>query len=63
MFINKALPYATVFGIESDLIKKVTPIMDDLNIDVNWCSSDLYSIGRITSSINNYSLPKPKIDL
>jgi hypothetical protein len=36
LFIDKALPYATVFGIESDLIKKISPIMNELNIKINW---------------------------
>jgi hypothetical protein len=31
-FFDKTLPYAIVFGLESELINKITPIMQEMNI-------------------------------
>ena len=58
LFVNNMLSYATIFGIESELIKKIMPIMDELNINISWYNSDLYDINNLTSSLRNNTSPK-----
>lgn len=49
LFLDKALPYATVFGIDSELINKILPIMEDLNINPNRCDSGLNDLDYLIS--------------
>ena len=53
LFVNKALPYATIFGIESDLIKKILPIMNELNIKIDWYKWDLTNMNNFVSSMHD----------
>jgi len=48
-FLDNTLPYATVFGIDSELINKILPIMQELNINPNRYNSDLNSMGYFIS--------------
>lgn len=59
LFLDKALPYATVFGIDSELINKILPIMEDLNINPNRCDSGLNDLDYLISWINSYTPPMP----
>ena len=59
LFINKALPYATIFGIESKLIKKILPIINELNINFNWYKWDLSSMNDFVWSIHDYTPSTP----
>ena len=50
-FFDKTLPYAIVFGLESKLIKKITPIMQEMNIKSSRYSWNIGDITSLTSSI------------
>lgn len=59
LFLNKTLPYATVFGIDSELINKILPIMQDLDIIPNWYDSDLNNFDHLVSRMNDYTPSMP----
>ena len=63
LFLDKTLPYATVFGIDSELINKILPIMKDLDINASWYNSDLSSLDYLISWINNYTPSMPSTPL
>ena len=52
-FFDKTLPYAVVFGLESELINKITPIMKEMNIKSSRYSWDIGEISSLTSSISS----------
>ena len=57
LFIDKILPYATIFGLDSELIKKITPIMKELKIETKRYDSDLNSMNNFSSSLHKYESP------
>ena len=51
LFVNKTLPYAVVFGMETEFLKKATPLIKDLeSIFLTW---ELIHFPRINSLIFN----------
>ena len=52
-FFDKTLPYAIVFGLESELINKITPIMQEMNIKSSRYSWNIGEISSLTSSISS----------
>ena len=52
-FFDKTLPYAIVFGLESELINKITPIMQEMNIKSSRYSWNIWEISSLTSSISS----------
>ena len=52
-FFDKTLPYAIVFGLESELISKITPIMQEMNIKSSRYSWNIGEISSLTSSISS----------
>lgn len=52
LYFDKTLPYAVVFWVETEFLKKITPIMEEYNITPTWYSWDLTNIGYCISSTN-----------
>jgi uncharacterized membrane protein len=52
-FFDKTLPYAIVFGLESELINKITPIMQEMNIKSSRYSWNIEEISSLTSNISS----------
>ena len=52
-FFDKTLPYAIVFGLETELIKKITPIMQEMNIKSNLYCWNIGEIPTLTSSFSS----------
>jgi hypothetical protein len=52
-FFDKTLPYAIVFGLETELINKITPIMQEMNIKSNRYSWNIWEISSLTSSFSS----------
>lgn len=52
-FFDKILPYAIVFGLESELINKIAPIMKEMNIKSSRYSWNIGEISSLTSSISS----------
>ena len=58
LYFDKILPYAVVFWLDTKLIKIITPIMKEMNINPirhNWSIWDISSINSSISSISSYS--------
>ena len=61
LFVEKSLPYAVVFGIETEFIKKITPeMLDWYDGDIDSLLSSINYIGKyvripIYSSYGGYS--------
>jgi hypothetical protein len=36
LYFDKILPYAVAFGLETELIKKIAPIMQELGVKSSW---------------------------
>ena len=58
-YFDKILPYAIVFWLETELIKKIMPIMNEMDISSNIYSWDLLILSEtfsdISSSLHSYS--------
>ena len=52
-FFDKTLPYAIVFGLETELINKITPIMQEMNIKSSRYSWNIWEISSLTSSFSS----------
>ncbi len=51
-FFDKTLPYAVVFWLETELIERITPIIQELHLNSVWCNWDIsliWCIWDITS--------------
>lgn len=58
LFFDKTLPYAIVFWLETELIEKITPIMQEMNISpirYNWDTALLSDSISTISSISSYN--------
>ena len=49
LFVEKSLPYAVVFGIETQFIKKITPEM------LSWYDGDMSSLLSSVNYISNFA--------
>ena len=62
LYFDKILPYAVVFWLDTELIKKIEPIMQEMNIRSSWYDGDIHSIYYINNTIarsaNNSVPPK-----
>ena len=52
-FFDKTLPYAIVFGLESELINKITPIMQEMNIKSGRYTWNIWELSSFTSNISS----------
>ena len=60
LYFDKTLPYAVVFWLETELLKKIEPIMQEMNIKssrYSWDFNSMHIINNIVSSASNYSVP------
>jgi len=60
LYFDKILPYAVAFWLETELLKKIEPIMEKMNIKSTWYNWDLhsiYTINNIISSTTIHSVP------
>ncbi len=53
LYFDKTLPYAVVFWIETEFLKKITPIMQEHNITPTRYIGDLKNIGYCITSTNS----------
>lgn len=53
LYFDKILPYAVVFGLDTELIKKMEPIMKEMNIKSSWYDWDTNSIDLINNTISS----------
>ena len=53
LYFDKILPYAVVFGLDTELIRKITPIMQEMNIKPTWYYWNINSLSKVTHKINN----------
>ena len=62
LYFDKILPYAVAFWLDTELIKKIEPIMQEMNIHSTWYDWDLHSMTTInniiSSSATHYSAPQ-----
>ena len=58
LYFDKILPYAIVFWLDTELLKKITPIMQEMKIQSRrWDINSIYRINNTISSIAIHSLP------
>ena len=59
LYFDKILPYAVVFGLETKLLKKIEPIMQEMNVWSSWYNQiyTVDTINRIISSSARHSVP------
>jgi hypothetical protein len=55
LYFDKILPYAVVFWLDTKLIKIITPIMEEMNINPVRCNWNIWDISNINSSISSIS--------
>ena len=53
LYFDKILPYAVAFGLDTELIKKIEPIMQEMGIKSSWYDWDTHSIYIINNTISN----------
>jgi len=51
LFVEKSLPYAVVFGIETEFIKKITPEM------LSWYDGDFDDLLSSVNYIKSFTIP------
>ena len=54
LYFDKTLPYAIVFWLETELIKKITPIMEEMNIKSSRYEWDLTNITDTVATISTF---------
>lgn len=52
LYFDKTLPYAVVFWVETDFLKKITPIMEEYNITPTWYKWRFINFNRVLSGTN-----------
>ncbi len=60
LYFDKILPYAVAFWLDTELIKKIEPIMQEMNIKSNcydWNINSMYIMNDIISSSATHSVP------
>lgn len=57
LYFNKIIPYAVVFGIETELTEKVSHIMDELWLTLQMDLVELSNLNESLSTIARYSTP------
>lgn len=56
LYFDKILPYAVAFGLDTELIKKIEPIMKEMNIRSSWYDWDIHSIYFINNTISSSAI-------
>ena len=59
LYFDKILPYAVVFGLDTKLVKKITPIMKEMNISPSRYDWDISSFSKVTYKINDIAYSHP----
>ena len=59
LYFDKILPYAVVFGLDTKLIKKIVPIMKEMNISPTRYDWDISSFSKVTYKINDMAYSHP----
>ena len=59
LFIDKTLPYAVAFGLETQFIEKVTPLLKD--IEQSWLSQKNYTTFPVIGSASLIRMSLSKI--
>ena len=59
LYFDKILPYAIVFWLETELLKKIGPIFEEMNMEssVYWNMNSIRTINHIISSSAKHSVP------
>ena len=59
LYVDKVLPYAVAFGLETEFLKKATPLIEDLNKSlISWNLIDLWSMMSFIRTSVTFSHPK-----
>jgi len=59
LYVDKVLPYAVAFGLETEFLKKTTPLIEDLNKNmISWSLIDLWSMISFMRSSVSFAYPK-----
>ena len=53
LYFDKILPYAVVFWLDTELIKKIEPIMQEMNIKSSWYNWDVHTMNIINNTISS----------
>ena len=56
LYFDKILPYAVAFGLDTELINKIEPIMKEMNIKSSWYDWDIHSIHYINNTISSSAI-------
>ena len=56
LYFDKILPYAVAFGLDTELIKKIEPIMQEMNIKSSWYDWDVHNIYYINNTISSSAI-------
>ena len=56
LYFDKILPYAIAFGLDTELIKKIEPLMQEMNIKSSWYDWDIHSIYYINNIISSAAI-------
>ena len=56
LYFDKVLPYAVAFGLDTELIKKIEPLMQEMNIRSSWYDWDIHSIYYINNTISSSAI-------
>ena len=59
LYFDKILPYAVVFGLDTKLIKKMLPIMKEMNIAPTRYDWDISSFSNFTHKMNDMAYSHP----
>ncbi len=64
LYFDKILPYAVVFWLDTELIKKIEPIMQEMNVSSSWYNQidTMNKINRVISSSARHSIPPKASD-
>ena len=56
LYFDKILPYAVAFGLDTELINKIEPIMKEMNIRSSWYDWDIHDIYYINNTISSSAI-------
>ena len=56
LYFDKILPYAVAFWLDTELIRKMEPIMQEMNIKSSWYDWDIHNIYYINKTISSSAI-------
>ncbi len=56
LYFDKILPYAVAFGLDTELIKKIEPLLKEMNIRSSWYDWDVHNIYYINNTISSSAI-------